>query len=226
MQSLQMWALQGLQIVTEGANSDHPGNFWTALPTIMWVVLALVILVLFFTKFSDLLSSLIWRVRCGSPVKLGTFEFGATYVSPNGDISKAAGSLETLQDKDGLRSNDRNQRYKTNRGLFIVHRLAISKEPKQLYDIEIYLIPHKDATLACVQYVDYYFGHYWGDKIFRSHDRARGFSISTSAYGPFVATAKVFFSDDQSCVVSRYIDFEMGPAGTQPLVSTESSPAV
>ncbi len=106
-----------------------------------------------------------------------------------------------------------------NRRLFLVHRLAPSKQPNQLYDILIYLIPHKDATLACVQKVDYYFGHHWNNRIFTSIDRASGFAISTSAFGPFVCTAEIHFTDKENTdkknpkMIWRYIDFEMGTIG-------------
>jgi len=82
-------------------------------------------------------------------------------------------------------------------------------EDGQLYDILIYVIPHK-SSLAGVISVEYFFGTYWGNKIFPSHDRSRGFPIFTSAYGAFLCTAKVLFNDGTFVVISRYIDFEMG----------------
>jgi poly(A) polymerase Pap1 len=91
-----------------------------------------------------------------------------------------------------------------------VHKVAPSSKEGQLYDILIYLIPHKDATLAPVTKVEYYFGKYWDDQLFLVTDRAHNFPIATSAYGPFVCTAELYFSDGTSCILSRYVDFEMG----------------
>jgi hypothetical protein len=93
-----------------------------------------------------------------------------------------------------------------------------STQPEQQYDILIYLMPHpnSDANLAGVKKVEYYFGKSWGRNIFASEDRAHGFAISTSAYGPFACTAEIHFSDGETVTVARYIDFEMGALGPQP----------
>jgi hypothetical protein len=84
-----------------------------------------------------------------------------------------------------------------------------------LYDIQLYVIPHKDATLANLSKVEYYFGRYWGNQIFTSVDRARGFPITTSAYGPFMCTANLCFSDGETIMINRYVDFEMGAIGAK-----------
>jgi hypothetical protein len=100
----------------------------------------------------------------------------------------------------------------------LVHRIAPSTKQGQLYDILLYCVPHpnSDATLIKVKRVEYYFGKSWGRKIFTSIDRARGFAVSTSAYGPFVCTAEIHFVDGHVAMVSRYIDFEMGSLGSLP----------
>lgn len=84
-----------------------------------------------------------------------------------------------------------------------------------LYDIQLYLIPHKHATLAGVSQVNYYFGKHWDNQIFTSVDRAHAFLIATSAYGPFMCTAELRFSDGEIAMVARYVDFEMGAIGTK-----------
>ena len=99
----------------------------------------------------------------------------------------------------------------------MVHRVAPSNQPSQLYDVIIYLLPHKDAILNNISKVEYYLGPHWGNRIFTSVDRANGFPISTSAYGPVVCTAELHFTDGEKCIVWRYIDFEMGSLGTAPI---------
>jgi hypothetical protein len=123
--------------------------------------------------------------------------------------------LDVRESPDDNRYKERKSYYGPNRGIFLVHKLAPSKNPKQLYDILLYLIPHKDATLAPVQKVEYYFGRYgWKNRIFTSIDRASGFKISTSAYGPFVCTAKIYFTDSKDAMIWRYVDFEAGALGS------------
>lgn len=92
----------------------------------------------------------------------------------------------------------------------LVHRLYRSREERQLYDLVIYVTAHKEASLAGVKCVEYFLGRYWGNKVFPSTDRSRGFAIATAAYGPVLCSAEVFFNDGTSVMLHRYIDFEMG----------------
>ena len=100
----------------------------------------------------------------------------------------------------------------------LVHRLYRSREAGQLYDVVIYIVPHKEASLAGISRVEYFLGWYWGNKIFPSSDRSRGFAISTAAYGPMLCTAELFFNDGTSVILHRYIDFEMGVYAPAPVV--------
>lgn len=189
------------------------------LPSLLWFFLTVLALLIFRKPIRELVSIMIWRVRTGSQLKIASFEIGISqyYVSPSGE-KKNDGVYEVRQDEDGYRFKERDSYYRPNRRIFMVHKITPSEKEKQLYDILIYLIPHKDATLINVSKVDYYFGKYWGNSIFTSIDRANGFPISTSAYGPLVCTAEIHFSDGEKCMTWRYIDFEMGSIGTTPML--------
>jgi hypothetical protein len=104
----------------------------------------------------------------------------------------------------------RDQFKESSRHLMLVHRLFLSTKPGQIYDALIYVVPTRSGSLAGVTHVDYFFGRYWGNKIFPSTDRSRGFPILTSAYGAFLCCAKVHMNDDSTALLFRYIDFEMG----------------
>jgi hypothetical protein len=182
-------------------------------PAILWFFLIIVLLVLFRDTIHEALTSLAWRVKSGASVKIASFELGETYIQPGKGEPKSTKLIFVKTDKNRIRYNERADYYQPNRDLFLVHTISPSKEPNELYDIRIYLIPHKDATLACVQSVEYYFGKYWHDHIFVSTDRSRSFLVSTSAYGPFVCTAEIHFTDGNTTILWRYIDFEMGILG-------------
>jgi hypothetical protein len=189
-------------------------NVWGALPSILWVGLVIIGFVLLRKQLVNLLENLAWRVRTGASIKLFSLELGQTYIAPN--VGKSDESvLPHRTDSDSRRWKQREAYYVPNRKIFLVHRLAPSKHKGMLYDIEIYLAPHKEATLASVARVDYYFGRNWGNQIFSSTDRARSFAISTSAYGPFMCTAELLFTDGESVIIGRYVDFEMGAIGTR-----------
>jgi hypothetical protein len=194
----------------------HPA--WNSLPTLIWAAGLVIALLVFRRELKIALQMLNRRLRLGASFKLGSFEVGQAYVDP-GQGTVSGGSVRVARkDSDGKRHKEREQYYQPNRLLMLVHRISPSEQPGQLYDILIYLVPHptSDATLAGVKKVEYYFGKSWGQNVFASDDRAHGFAIATSAYGPFVCTAEIFFSDGHTAMVARYIDFEMGALGSQP----------
>jgi hypothetical protein len=196
--------------------THHPA--WNSLPTFIWAAVAIVVLLLFRTELRLFLQMLNRRLKLGAGLKVGAIELGQAYVDP-GQGTASGGSVRAVRkDTDGQRHGQREQYYQPNRLIMLVHRIVPSEQPGQLYDILLYLIPHpgSDATLAGVKKVEYYFGKSWGQNIFASEDRAHGFAISTSAYGPFMCTAEIQFSDGHVAMVARYVDFEMGAMGSQP----------
>ena len=198
-----------LQVAEAGSSGA-----WSVLPSLLWFGLAMVALLLLRTEIRALLQNFSWRLRTGAAVKLFSMELGQTYVSQAIDASKDETTFEHRADLADERWRQREMYYKPNRNVHLVHRLAPSSSPGMLYDIEIYVIPHKGATLAGVSRVEYYFGKSWGNQIFTSYDRSRSFAITTSAFGAFMCTAKLIFTDGEEVMVNRYVDFEMGAIGT------------
>ncbi len=97
--------------------------------------------------------------------------------------------------------------YKTHRGYFLVHTLSPSRRPGQRFDIFIYLQKHKSQSTPEVAYAEFFFGRYWGDRIFRVRNEGGLIGISTSAYGEFLCTCSVVFRDRSQLMLERYIDF-------------------
>jgi hypothetical protein len=192
-------------------------TLWASLisivPTLLVLLGATVLLINYRVEIRRALSSLVWRLKSGAYVKVSSFELGATYIDPKKGEAAHSNIVEVKKDKGDARYNERGKYYKPNRDVFLVHRIKPSNDPNELYDIELYLLPHKSASLVPVQRVEYYFGKYWHDRIFVSTDRSSGFLVSTSAYGPFVCTAEVHFTDGDVVMLSRYVDFEMGSIG-------------
>jgi hypothetical protein len=197
------------------AQAGLGSGFWSVLPSILWMFLILGTVAVFRKELQALLRNLAWRLRTGAALKFFSVELGQSYVSPAIEERQDETALEFRTDANEERWRQREQYYKPNRNIHLVHRLAPSNEPKMLYDIQLYLLPHRDATLANVSKVEYYFGRHWGSQIFTSIDRARGFPITTSAYGSFVCTAKIYFTDGEKAMVHRYVDFEMGSIGSK-----------
>ncbi|KZT16110.1 hypothetical protein A1D30_11380 [Acidovorax sp. GW101-3H11] len=173
-------------------------------------------MVYFRGHISSLLKALVVRIKDGAVLKVGGLEIGSAsgLVAIPGSFSKEDSRVGVYQD-DESRANQRHEIYKEARGVMLVHRLQKSSQDGQLYDILIYVIPHKTSFTGLVT-VEYFFGSFWGNKVYPSHDRSRGFPIVTSAYGSFLCTAKLIFNDGTSTIVYRYIDFEMGNSVQRP----------
>ena len=190
---------------------------WGAVPSMIWAVAIALLVYWFKAEFKQLFSALVARLKSGSSIKLAGLEIGAAsgLVATHGGFSNNDSQVGVYKD-NGSREAHRNKLYGECRGVMLVHRLQHSTSDGQLYDVLIYLIPHKTTSFAGVSSVEYFFGSFWGDKVFPSQDRSRGFPIVTSAYGPFLCTAKVNFNDGTDVMLSRYIDFEMGNCAPQP----------
>lgn len=201
---------------TTVADAASAADVWAALPSILWVLLVFIALVLFRREIREVFQNLSWRLRTGAALKLFSLELGGqSYVSPSIETDTDETALEHHTDTAEERWRQREQYYKPNRNIHLVHRLAPSTKSGMLYDIQLYLMPHRDATLSNVSKVEYYFGRHWGKQIFTSIDRSRGFPITTSAFGPFICTAKLYFTDAETVIINRYVDFEMGAIGSK-----------
>jgi hypothetical protein len=122
---------------------------------------------------------------------------------------------------DGQRLEERKGIYHESRQLLLAHRLLRSDSEDQIFDIYIYIIPHFKGSLEGVSRVEYFFGPYWRNRVYVARNRFNGFSVRTSAYGPFLCTAWVYFSDNVASL-SRYIDFEMGASAPAMKLEEES----
>lgn len=185
-------------------------DIWAALPSLLWFGLALTLVVFLRKELRLIFSEFAWRLRCGAALKISSVELGSIEVRPGVEVSQHEKEIGVHPDANRVRERERTGYREKTRDVMLVHRLYKSREDGQLYDLVIYVVPHKEASLAGVSQVEYFLGWYWGNKIFPSVDRSRGFPIATAAYGPMLCTAKVFFNDDTTVTLHRYIDFEMG----------------
>jgi hypothetical protein len=185
--------------------------------TLIWIFLFVVGMLLVKRQIGVLFNAILLRLRSGASVRVGSLELGALpQVHQGGGVSKRVRGIVETREDDGSFDQSRNSFRTEFRNLFLVHRIAPSNDPEQLYDIVIYIVPSlRHGSLSCVIAVEYYMGRYWGRTVFRSIDRATGFLIATAAYAPFTCTARVHFSDGTSVFLHRYVDFEMGQLRSQ-----------
>lgn len=100
--------------------------------------------------------------------------------------------------------------YDNNKCYFIAHIIEPSKRDGQEYDIFIYLRKHKSEDYSDIDKAEFFFGHYWGNKIYVASKIGSLIGVKTSAYGPFLALCRLTFIDGSSVMLNKYIDFEMG----------------
>lgn len=187
---------------------------YTLLSTAIWIVLVVILLIAFRKVIRSLIVAITKRLEGGALVKIWNIELGPLRVSenslPESRLIKARidRSLEV----------EREDIYKLNKRLFLVHRLFPSSLEGQLYDILIYVKPHKgtygSGNLDDVIQVDYYFGATWGHNVFSSTDRVKRFAVVASSHGSgFLCFARVHLRSGDNFTTWRYIDFEMGGLG-------------
>lgn len=166
-------------------------------------------IIIFKKHISELLSEFKRRLKTSNKInivsKFASIEMERTRVAPTG-VYKGTQS----PGPDTLREEQRKKLYEDSRGMKLVHTLSKSSRSGQLFDIEIFIIPHKHSSMKGLSKVSYFFGAYWQNKTYETDNRFNGFLISTSAYGPFLCTAELHFNDGHTVTLSRYIDFEMG----------------
>jgi hypothetical protein len=101
----------------------------------------------------------------------------------------------------------------------LVHVYKPSPTRPHWYDAFIYLVRHqKDSAtpvkmgLSDVKKAEFYFGASWGHAVFPVENTGNNIiGVRTQAYGTFLATCRVTFSDSKQyqIIIYRYIDFEM-----------------
>lgn len=129
-----------------------------------------------------------------------------SFASP-GENSNGISKIATATDDW---TTSRNSIYEISKGYFIAHVLEPSRKEGQEYDIFIYLIRHKSKDYSDLEKSEFFFGNYWGNKIYIGSKAGEYIGVRTSAYGPFLALCRLTFKDGSSATISKYIDFEMG----------------
>ena len=113
-------------------------------------------------------------------------------------------------------TNERSVRYSERRYTDLVHVIEPSRLPGQEYDILIYLFrhrPNKEGSpfgLDDVDKAEFYLGAAWKDRVFTCEREESGgyIGVKVSAYGTFMCVCRVTFTDGQTVILDRYIDFE------------------
>jgi len=182
--------------------------------SLTWPVFLGLVIYYFRRQIPDCIETLRQRIERGSSLKAGPLEIGEDlkaleYAPPAPPIMGTA-----IQDKEPNKDwmTERNAIYKANSGLFLTHVLEPSKTVGQAYDIFIYVIRHKTTDLTDIDNAEFYFGHMWGNRIFREYPKQHILGIRTSAYGPFLCICRIHLKDGSVIKLQRYIDFEMGRA--------------
>lgn len=129
---------------------------------------------------------------------------------PNIGIESLRGPVKETPDEWNAQ---RNKIYKDRRGVFIAHVIEPSAKPDQDFDVFIYLVRHEETDLSDIRFAEFFFGKYWGNRVFPAVLNNGFIGIATSAYGTFLCVCKVTFTDGTTILIDRYIDFESARHG-------------
>lgn len=173
--------------------------------SLLWI-LFIISLILIFRKYIYLiLNTSIDRIKNGSSFKAGPIEVGERLEQLEYIPQSKNNTVSICNDRE----THRVEIYKKNRGLFITHLIHPSNKKGQVWDIFIYLIRHKTTDFKDVKKAEFFFGHMWGNKIYKETEQNGIIGVKTSAYAPFLCTCFVTLDDNTVVKLDRYIDFEM-----------------
>lgn len=178
--------------------------------SLIWPLFIAVLLLAYRKQLIGIVEAITRRVEKGSSVKAGPFEIGEAFKQLGYAQPTQAKDEATLDKTAQNWAQERNDIYKKNNGIFLTHVLTPSQSSGQKFDIYIYLIKHKTTDLSDVEFAEFFFGHKWGNEVFKEYQKSGIIGVSTSAYGPFLCTCRVHMRDGTEIYLNRYIDFEMG----------------
>lgn len=184
-------------------------------PDLFWIAFWIGLFWIFRKYIVETLKALTGRLKHGAGIKIGSFEMDGLKVGAGGVLPN--NHFIITPDSDGKRNAERQKIYDDLRQVMVVNKLFKSQKDGQIFDILLYVVPKRGYNLIQLIRVEYFFGKYWGNKIFTSQDRSNGFAIATSAYGPFLCTVRLHFNDGTSVDTYRYVDFEMGDSAPMAL---------
>ncbi len=174
--------------------------------TVIWVILIGVAIYWLKDQIKALVGAVEYRVRSGSSVKAGPIEIGEDLKV----LERVRPSHTPAPESTNDWGQERNNIYTINSGIFLAHILSPSNAPGQLYDVFIFLVRHKSTNFDDIAHAEFFFGAYWGNKVYRETRKDGLIGISTTAYGPFLCTCRVTMKKGDVIRLHRYIDFEMG----------------
>jgi hypothetical protein len=177
----------------------------------LWILFFGIILFVFRKGIKDLFQSFTDRIKRGSSFRIGNVELGENFQFAGYPIEEGIKPGSDGDDREKHRTNI----YEQNRGLFLTHVISPSKRKEYKYNIYIYLIRHKpsnynEINFLDIAYAEFFFGHMWGNEVFKVVAKKGIIGISTSAYAPFLCTCIIKMKDESEIELYRYIDFEAG----------------
>jgi hypothetical protein len=197
------------------------------LQTLAWVLLIAVVLVAFRREFRNFAESIRHRVDSGSPFELGVGQVASVKLGELQQLRRVEPTEPGRQLPDPTAeaavehwSRMRDEIKNQSREVYLAHIIKPSAIPGQRYDVYVFLLGSKDADLSKVERAQFFLGRHWGNRIFDVPNQGGSIGLSTSAYGPVLCLCRIRFQDGHEAMVSRYLDFEMGPFLSAPSSAT------
>lgn len=135
---------------------------------------------------------------------------------PENAVIPSSAREPSVEAVEGGLEGERQARYQSCKGLFLVHTARRSSTSGQVADILLQVTQHRSGPLTSgsVRKVEYQLGPKFFAAPVEKTDPTDGFSLRVSAWGPFLCVARVTLDDGTALVLERYVDFDMRPART------------
>ncbi len=202
-------------------------EFIKAITPLAWPALVIFVLYRFKAFIQQLLTAILKRIDDGCAVETPLVKIGESLKSLDkvppqsrtGELLKSLDNVllqstlsETKNDLDW--SGERDGIYKNSEGFFLAH-VTSPIDSTGNYDAFIYLVQHKpnigtpSQSWTDIDFVEFFLGKQWGNRVFRETLKDGRIGISTTAYSPFLCTCRLKMKNGNVIRLHRYIDFEM-----------------
>jgi hypothetical protein len=198
--------------------------------SILWPIIVAFIIIAYKYELKKLFETVIRNLRSGGSLKLGLLELKGVIIKDQASTTAGEDVFVNKNIERRPASSDdfelrRRIRYES-RFIRLVHIVAYNSTEKFPFDVSVYIkaehiFPHYDmdkeakpARLNDIKYVEYYFGHYFGESEFGDwfiiRDPKDGFAVKYSTMDEVTCIARIHFHSGEVVELLRYLDLEMG----------------
>lgn len=192
---------------------------------LVWVALIVILIVWQRNRLTSLLMGLTERIKDG-PMAIVWKGIRIEFENQSRNVARLVPAGKEQRGKAKVRGSQELEETRTGlgatqHGVHLVHVVRPSTAPTQKYEIFVYLYRWPDhgfaetpRDLSDVEKAEFWLGDKFDPAGVTVRNRSDGIQhrigLTTNAYGPVLCTCRVTFTNRDTAILSRYLDFESG----------------